>query len=120
MSGVPQAGADRAAVPPGRVWTLGLGFVIWCFALSFLYGIHAIGCAFAWPPTVLRWVLVIVLALHCAALAGLWLRERRNPPDPEQGATGAFMHWAIVGTLIAALVSAVLALGAPLLLHTCV
>lgn len=120
MSGVPQTGEVRAAVPPGRIWTLGLGFVIWCVALTLLYGIHAVGCAFAWPPATLRWVLVIVLALHCAALAGLWLRERRHLPDAAQGATGDFMHWAIIATLMAALVSAVLALGAPLLLHTCV
>lgn len=112
--------AQSRPVPPGRIWTLGLGFVIWCFALSLLYGIHAIGCAFAWPSATLRWTLVLVLALHCAALAWLWLRERRNPPDAAQGAAGAFMHWAITGTLIAALVSAVLVLGAPLLLQTCV
>ena len=50
----------------------------------------------------------------------MWGRFARGAADPAAGATGRFLHEAIVWTTIAAFASGVLALGPPLLLSTCI
>jgi hypothetical protein len=108
------------AVPPRQLWLLIAGFGVWCSALVVLYTLHAFGCAFAWPTGALRLGLVATLLIHLAVLGWMCRDQTRRPPDPELGATAAFFRWVIAGSLIAAIVAAVLVLGPPLLLSTCV
>ena len=108
------------AVPPRRVWWLGVGFTVWCLALVVLYAMHAIGCEFGWPIGTLRTALVVVFIAALAVVGGLWRRYARVPPDPAQGESGSFLHEVVVWTLITAWVASLLTLGPPLLLSTCV
>jgi hypothetical protein len=107
-------------VPPRRLWWLVAGFGVWCSALVFLYAVHAIGCAFAWPAGPLRLALALVLLAHLIAIAWMWRDRWAASPDPSVGPTGTFLHTVIVWTLIAALVAIVLTLGPTLVLATCV
>ena len=92
-------------VPPRHLWWLAAGFTVWCSALVALYAIHGIGCAFGWSTGSLR----------------LWLADiARAGPNTDFGPTGAFLHWAVIGTLIAALVATAISFGPPLLLATCI
>ena len=111
---------NAATLAPRRFWWLAAGFVVWCIALVVLYGLHAIGCAFGWPAATLRWSLVLLFIAHLAMIGWMWGRFARGAADPAAGATGRFLHEAIVWTTIAAFASAVLALGPPLLLSTCI
>ena len=79
-------------VPPRRLWLLALGYGIWCSALVFLYALHALGCAFAWPTAVLRIGLALVLLVHLVAIGWLWRAYASRSPDPAHGATGSFLH----------------------------
>lgn len=106
-------------VPPRRLWLLALGFGIWCSALAVLYALHAIGCAFAWSPGALRLGLALVLLVHLAAIGWLWRDYAKIEPEPAFGATGSFLHWVVLWTLITAFVATVLTLGPALLLATC-
>ncbi len=108
------------AVPPRRLWWLGVGFTVWCVALVVLYGLHAIGCAFAWPNGVLRTALVVVFLVFLLLVGWMWRRQVLQLPEPAQGDNGSFVHWVVVWTLITAWVSSLLTLGPPLLLSTCV
>ena len=112
--------ALAATVRPGRLWWLAGGFVVWCVALVVLYALHAIGCDFGWSAATLRWSLVVVFVAHLAVIGWMWLRFARATPDQASGKTGRFLHDAIVWTTVAAFASAVLALGPPLLLTTCI
>ena len=117
------AATKAPAVPPRRLWWLAGGFIVWCLALVVLYALHAIGCAFGWPAATLRWTLVLVFIAHLVAIGWMWGRFARAVPGPangDAGATGGFLHQAIVWTTIAAFASGVLALGPPLLLTTCI
>jgi len=107
-------------VPPRRLWWLGAGFVVWCSALVALYALHAIGCVFAWPTASLRWSLVIVFVVHLLGIAWMWRKFASAEPDPAFGATGSFLHAAIMWTAIAAFVATLLTFGPPLLLSTCI
>lgn len=108
------------AVPPGRLVWLLAGFTAWCSALVVLYAVHAIGCAFAWPVGMLRLTLAAVLLVHLAVIAWMWRRFAARSPNPEDGPTGTFLHSAIEWTVIAAFVTTILTLGAPLLLTACI
>ena len=107
-------------VPPRRLWWLLAGFGVWCSALVFLYAVHAIGCAFAWPAGALRLVLAMVLLAHLIMIGWMWRDRLAGSPDAGLGPTGTFLHTVIVWTLIAALVTTVLTLGPTLALATCV
>lgn len=107
-------------VPPGRLWWLLAGFIVWCSALVVLYAVHAIGCAFGWPAGPLRLALAVVFFVHLAAIGWMWRRFGGAGPDPALGRTGAFLHTAIVWTAIAAFVTTIFTLGATLLLTVCV
>lgn len=112
--------ATSAIVPPRRIWWLAGGFGVWCLALSVLYALHAVGCAFGWPTAVLRWSLVIVFIAHLLVIGWMWLKFARQTPNADAGKTGSFLHDVIVWSTIVAFASAVLALGPPLLLRTCI
>lgn len=107
-------------VPPRRLWWLAVGFGIWCSALVVLYALHAIGCAFAWPAGSLRTSLFVVFVVHLIGVGWTWRRFAAAGPDPDVGATGSFLHAAIVWTTLAALASTVLIFGPALLLATCI
>jgi hypothetical protein len=107
-------------VPPRRLWWLLAGFGVWCSALVFLYAVHAVGCAFAWPVGALRLALALVLLAHLIVIGWMWRDRLAGSPDAGLGPTGIFLHTVIVWTLIAALVTIVLTLGPTLALATCV
>lgn len=62
------------------------GFAVWSAAFLVLYAVQATGCHLGWhridigPTSALRWLLIIILLLVLALLAGLlWLtRTARN------------------------------------------
>jgi len=111
--------ASTRAVPASRVWLLGLGYGVWCLALSIMYALHAVGCVFGWPVSALRIGLGVTLAIHLGVLAWAWRDYARTSADPAQGDTGAFLHWVILWTLITAFVATVLVLGPALFLTSC-
>ena len=110
--------SNESVLPPSRLWWLAAGFGVWCSALVVLYALHAIGCAFAWPAGTLRLSLVVVFVAHLVVIGWMWRNAARAAPA--LGATGSFLHVAIVWTVIAAFVAAVLTFGPPLLLATCI
>jgi hypothetical protein len=107
-------------VPPRRLWWLLAGFGVWCSALVFLYAVHAIGCAFAWPAGALRLALALVLLAHLIVIGWMWRDHWTGGPNPGFGPTGTFLHTVIAWALIAALVTTVLTLGPALALATCI
>lgn len=107
-------------VPSGRLAWLLAGFTAWCSALVVLYAVHAIGCAFAWPVGMLRLTLAGVLLAHLAVIGWMWRRFAARGPNPDFGPTGMFLRTAIEWTVIAAFVTTILTLGAPLLLTACI
>ena len=68
----------------------------------------------------LRLWLAVALLVHLIVLGWMWRDIARAGPDFGFGPTGAFLHRAVVGTLITALVATVLTFGPPLLLTACV
>ncbi|MBU8975870.1 hypothetical protein JI752_006910 [Lysobacter sp. MMG2] len=104
---------------PRRLWWLGAGFALWCSALVVLYAVHAIGCRFAWASGSLRLTLAALLLAHMIAIGWLWHRFSLAMRGPGQTPISAFVHAVIVWTLVAALVSAIIALAPALLLTTC-
>jgi hypothetical protein len=109
-----------ALLPPRRLWWLGAAFVLWCSGLVFLYGLHAIGCAFAWSALSLRSSLAIVFLLHLVAIGWIWRRFASASVDDHSGTMAAFVRDAIVWTAIAAFASTAIMLGPPLLLTACI
>ncbi len=107
-------------VPPRRLWWLAAGFTVWCSALVTLYAIHSIGCAFSWSTDSLRLWLAATLFAHLIALGWMWRDIARAGPNTSFGPTGAFLHWAVIGTLVAALVATAITFAPPLLLATCI
>jgi hypothetical protein len=85
-----------------------------------LYAIHSIGCAFGWSTGSLRLWLAATLLAHLIVLGWMWRDIARAGPDPVFGSTGTFLHWAVIGTLITALVATAITFGPPLLLATCI
>ena len=106
--------------PPQRLWWLAAGFSVWCSALAALYALHGIGCAFAWSAGPLRIGLAALLLAHLTVIGWLWRDLAAANPDPGSGQTGTFLHAVIIWTLMAALITAILTLGPPLLLTICV
>ena len=105
---------------PLRLWWLGAGFAVWCSALVFLYALHAIGCAFAWPAGALRLSLSVVLLAHLIVIGWMWRRLAAASPDPDPSRSSTFLHTVVIWALIAALVATVITFGPPLLLTACV
>jgi hypothetical protein len=107
-------------IPPRQLWWLAAGFTVWCSALVTLYAIHGIGCAFAWSTGSLRLWLAAALLAHLIVLGLMWREIGRAGPDSGFGPTGAFLHWAVLGTLITSLVATIVTFGPALLLATCI
>ena len=111
---------SASSVPPRRLWLLAAGYGAWCSALVFIYALHALGCAFAWPTGALRLGLGIALLAHLAVIGWLWRDYASTSPEPALGSTGSFLHWVVLWTLITAFVTTLITLGPTLLLVTCV
>ena len=107
-------------IPPQRLWWLAAGFGVWCSAIVVMYGLHAVGCAFAWSAGVVRLSLSLVLLAHLAVVGWLCREYAKANSNPGFGPTGAFLHWVIGWTAIVALVATAFTLGPPLLLTICV
>jgi hypothetical protein len=112
--------ARTARVPPGYLWWLAAGFLLWCSALVGVYAVHAIGCTFAWSPGPLRLGLAIVLFAHLAVIGWMWHRLGGADPSRDSGRTVAFFRMAAVWATIAAFATTIFTLGATLLLTLCV
>jgi hypothetical protein len=106
-------------VPAHRLWLLVLGFGVWCSALITVYALHSIGCTFAWSVDKIRISLGLAILAHLVLIGWLWQNYAKPPADPALGSTGSFLHWVIVWTLIAAVVTIVFTLGPALLLTSC-
>ena len=103
---------------PRRLWWLAAGFGVWGSALILLYGLHAIGCAFAWPTGVLKLSLAMVLAVHGAVLVWMWGRLRSG--DDAGPPTSGFLQTVFLWSVYAALAATVLTFVPPLFLTACV
>jgi hypothetical protein len=112
--------ARTASVPPGYLWWLAAGFLVWGSALVVVYAVHGIGCTFAWSAGPLRLGLALVLFAHLAVIGWIWHRLRSADPRRDSGRTGAFFRIAAVCATIAAFVTTIFTLGATLLLTICV
>jgi hypothetical protein len=105
-------------VPAHRLWLLVLGFGTWCSALITVYVLHSAGCTFAWSADKIRLSLGLAILSHLVLIGWLWRNYAKAAAD-QLGPTGSFLHWVIVGTLLAAVVTIVFTLGPILLLTTC-
>jgi hypothetical protein len=125
LGGEPSApSADSGAietrpVPPRQLWLLALGFGVWCSATAIIYALQAVGCDFAWSAGAIRLGLGLALFVHLAVIGWLWRDYASMSPDPAFGPTGSFLHWVVVGTVIAAFVATAFTLGPSLLLTLC-
>jgi hypothetical protein len=63
--------------------------------------------------------LIVALVVHLLVIGWMWRDLAAAGPDPAFGPTGAFLHTAVVWTVIAAFVATVPTLGPPLLLTIC-
>jgi hypothetical protein len=111
---------NQPALAPRRLWWLAVGFTIWCVALTVLYALHAIGCAFGWSAGPLRVSLALVLLAHLVAIGWLWRYRAAAVRDPGPERISTFMHTVVIWTLIAALVATLITFAPALLLTTCV
>src|SRR5215831_2398273 len=93
---------------PHRLWWLASGFGVWCSALAALYGVQAIGCAFAWSLGPLRIGLAALLLAHLTVIGWLWRDLVSANPEPGLGQTDTFLHAVIIWTLMAALITTIL------------
>jgi hypothetical protein len=112
--------ARTGPLPPGYLWWLAAGFLVWCSALVTVYAVHAIGCAFSWSAGPLRLSLALVLFAHLAVIGWMWQHLGGTDPSRESGGTRAFFRVAAAWATIAAFVTTILTLGATLLLTVCV
>lgn len=105
-------------VPPRRLLLLVAGFILWAGAFLTLYGVNAVGCAFAWPSALQRGILLALLALHLVALGWLawycWQRRRARADDRV-----GFVDYVGFGATIAALAATVLTFAPSLVLTLC-
>lgn len=106
-------------VPANQLWLIVLGFCVWCSGLVLSYGLHSVGCTFAWPAEKLRLSLGVTIFVHLAVIGWLWRISSRTISDPALGETGVFLHWVAVWTLISAFVTILFTLGPALLLPIC-
>ena len=107
------------SVPRGQLLLLVLGFCAWASALVLLYFLHTLGCSFGWAVVALRAGLAAVLLFHLGLIGVAWRRCAIRGTDPAFGATGAFLHWVTLWTLISAFVTIIVTLGPALVLTTC-
>ncbi|GGK26523.1 hypothetical protein [Salinarimonas ramus] len=102
--------------PIGLLWLVG-GFLVWSSAFLVLYGLHAIGCTYAWDASTLRiallgaWVGHVVLA---GALVPLSRRAGRGERPDDRGA-GFVARASLV--LSAAALAATIWIGLPVLAY---
>ena len=103
-------------VPPRRLLLLAAGFILRAGAFLTLYGVNAVGCAFAWPHPLQRGILVTLLALHIAALGWLaWYCWRRRRAQGR----ARFLEHVGFGATISALVATLLTFAPSLVLSLC-
>lgn len=108
------------AAPSRHLLLLVVGFAIWAHALAALYGVNAIGCAFAWPPSGQRAVLVALLAGHLTLLGWLAIRQWRRYRALEHPSTPvSFVDYVGLGTLIAAFIATFFTLAPVFFLNLC-
>lgn len=108
------------ATPSRHLLLLVVGFSIWAHALAVLYGVNAIGCAFAWSPAPQRGVLVALLAAHVGLLGWLAVRQwRRYRSLDNATATVSFVDYVGLGTLIAASIATFFTLAPVFFLNLC-
>lgn len=112
-------GAKSGRIKAGDLLWLAAGFALWFSALAFLYGVHALGCAFGWSAEAVRVTLIGILLLHLAVIGVLWRVRARQQAIAGVGRQGVFVHWLIVGTLAAAFVKTVLMFAPVLVLTVC-
>ena len=105
-------------IPPRRLLLLVAGFTLWAGAFLSLYGVNAVGCAFAWPRPLHRGILLSLLVLHLGALGWMafrcWRRRRS-----QQDARAAFVESVGLGVTIAALTATLLTFAPSLVLSPC-
>ncbi len=106
-------------VPPGYLWWLAAGFLVWCSALVVVYAFHTIGCTFAWSAGPLRLGLALVLLAHLAVIGWMWRHLGSADPSRDFGQTGAFLRMAALWATIAAFATTIFTLGATTLLTVC-
>lgn len=109
---------SREAVSPSRVMLLVIGFIVWSVAFVALYGVNAVGCAFAWPPALQRIVLVALFFAHTVALG--WIAYNIMQSPDHGGETHAMLGYAGLGLTLAALGSTVFVFAPSLFLSMCV
>ncbi|WP_116811377.1 hypothetical protein [Steroidobacter cummioxidans] len=103
-------------VPPRRLLLLAAGFILWAGAFLTLYGVNAVGCAFAWPRPLQRGILLTLLALHIAALGYLawYCWQQRRAHDRMR-----FVEYVGFGATISALAATLLTFAPSLVLTLC-
>ena len=106
-------------VPAHRLWLLVLGFGAWCSALITVYVLHSVGCTFAWSALTNRLAWVGHPRPSCPDRVAMAQLRNDTCRFPALGPTGSFLHWVIVWTLLAAVVTIVFTLGPTLLLTSC-
>jgi len=108
-------------VPPRTLLLLAVGFTLWSSALVSLYSVHAIGCAFAWPPAVLRAILLSLATLHLVALAwmSLWCWRRWRSRQEDAPRSLPFLEFVGLGATIAALGATLFTVAPALVLNLC-
>ena len=106
-------------VPARWLWLLVLGFGAWCSALVTVYALHSVGCTFAWSAGAIHLGLGLAILAHLALIAWLWGNYSKPLADPAHGPTGSFLHWVIIWTMLAAVVTIAFTLGPTLLLTSC-
>jgi hypothetical protein len=106
-------------VPARQLWLLVLGFSAWCGALIAVYALHSVGCTFAWSADTIRLSLGLAILAPLVLIGWLWRNHAKPLADPALGPTSSFLHWVIVWTLLAAVVTIVFTLGPTLLLTSC-
>jgi hypothetical protein len=111
--------ARTCPLPPGYLWWLAAGFLVWCSALVIVYAVHAVGCTFAWSAGSLRLALAFVLFAHLVVIGWIWRRLGGADPIRDFGQTGAFFRMAAVWATIAAFATTIFTLGPALLLTVC-
>lgn len=108
-------------VPPRRLVLLVAGFTLWANALVTLYGVNAIGCAFAWPSAIQRAILLVLLAAHLAVLGWIVVRHRRRYQVSQQAPRPIpFVEYVGLGAAIAATAATLFTLAPSLVLRLCI
>lgn len=109
-------------VPPARILLIVIGFIVWSSGFVALYAVNAIGCAFGWPAPLQRGILLVLFALHAAALAGFchwsWTRWRRLERGAEKPART--LEYLGLGTGLAALAATLFVLAPALVISMCI